>query len=92
MEGTTGNSPYHDKVATEGFSSAFYTTSFGLEAPTLLHRQRAPLEEYHFQWGGNLLAKRDVNPTATRSAAPLLFTTWPTWLHTALSRVLPQTL
>ena len=29
MEGTTGNSPYHDKVATEGFSSAFYTTSFG---------------------------------------------------------------
>ena len=29
MEGTTGNSPYHDKVATEGLSSAFYTTSFG---------------------------------------------------------------
>ena len=36
-------------VATEGFSSAFYTTSFGLEAPTPLHRQRAPLEEYYFQ-------------------------------------------
>ena len=35
-------------VATEGFSSAFYTTSFGLEAPTLLHRQRAPLEEITF--------------------------------------------
>jgi hypothetical protein len=29
VEGTTGNSPYHDKVATEGFSSAFYTTCFG---------------------------------------------------------------
>ena len=53
----TGNSPYHYKVATEGFSSTFCTTSFGLEAPTLLHRQRAPLEEYYFQWGGNSTRK-----------------------------------
>jgi hypothetical protein len=38
-----------------------------------------------FSGAVTLLAKRDVNSTATRSAAPLLFTTWPTWLHTALS-------
>ena len=80
MEERLGILPYHDQGCNEGFnSSALYTTSFGFRnswrlQATLLHRQQALLDNSYFQWGGNLLAKRDVNPTATRSAAPLLFT------------------